>query len=690
MDARACNIIRFIDGTDKQFIIPVYQRPYSWKRANCEQLFKDLVAVYKNNYPSHFFGSLVYVEEDTGGVNEYIIIDGQQRITTVSILLLAIRNYLINNKLTSEKINTDKIIKSYITDEYAKEEKKLKLKLVEGDDDAYERLIENTVGEDTNYITTNYNFFYDEFNKMQLSEIEKLYEAITRLMVVNISLKPSNGDDPQLIFESLNSTGLALDEADKIRNYVLMGLSSKEQTKIYRKYWEKLEKSINKQDLSKFIRYYLAVKMRDLPKEDKLYFDFKKYRNNCVISIETLLNDMLEYSKYWVDIKTSKPSDPDYHGHIGRLMFLDVNTATPLIFDLLNAKEHNKITADELKESIKMIESYYVRRMVCGLPISSINKTFISTGSEVDKLVDKENANYFEAFKYSILSKSGKSRFPNDREFDEAFRRYELYNAKPSFRKYVLERLENSTTKERIAVFEQLDNGELTIEHVMPQTMTQEWKESLGDDWELVHNKYLHTIGNLTLTAYNSDYSNLSFKKKKEMPDKGIGFSKLSLNEDIKKNEVWTENEIKKHAEIMSLWAINIWSMPTSTYEGKTDEEWVELDDDYDFTNKVIKKLVFLGDELITTNVSDAYIKINANLFMLDPELYVQLDSRYITTDDKKLRSPYELSKSLYIETNMSSQAKINAIRRLMEQYQFDNSDIRFLVADKPSKFDVV
>ena len=230
----------------------------------------------------------------------------------------------------------------------------------------------------------------------------------------------------------------------------------------------------------------------------------------------------------------------------------------------------------------------------------------------------------------------------------------------------------------------------MTIEHVMPQTLTQEWKEALGDDWELVHNKYLHTIGNLTLTAYNSDYSNLSFKKKKEMPDKGIGFSKLSLNEDIKKNEVWTENEIKKHAEIMSLWAINIWSMPTSTYEGKTDEEWVELDDDYDFTNKVIKKLVFLGDELITTNVSDAYIKINANLFMLDPELYVQLDSRYITTDDKKLRSPYELSKSLYIETNMSFQAKINAIRRLMEQYQFDNSDIRFLVVYKPSKFDVV
>ncbi len=168
---------------------------------------------------------------------------------------------MINNKLTSEKINTNKITKSYITDEYAKEEKKLKLKLVEGDDAAYERLIENTVGEDTNYITTNYNFFYDELKKMQLTEIEKLYESITRLMVVNISLKPSNGDDPQLIFESLNSTGLALDEADKIRNYVLMGLSYKEQTKIYKKYWEVLEKSINKQDLSKFIRYYLAVKM---------------------------------------------------------------------------------------------------------------------------------------------------------------------------------------------------------------------------------------------------------------------------------------------------------------------------------------------------------------------------------------------------------------------------------------------
>ncbi len=398
---------------------------------------------------------------------------------------------------------------------------------------------------------------------------------------------------------------------------------------------------------------------------------------------------MLEYSKYWIDIKTSKSSDYDYHGHIGRLMLLDVNTATPLIFDLLNAKAHDKITADELKEAIKIIESYYVRRMICGLPIASVNKTFISTGSEVDKLVEKENANYFEAFKYSIISKSGKSRFPNDREFDDSFRRYELYNAKSSFRKYVLERLENSTTKERIAVFEQIDNGELTIEHVMPQTLTQEWKDTLGEDWELVHNKYLHTIGNLTLTAYNSDYCNLSFKRKKEMPDKGIDCSKLSLNEDIKKNDKWAEAEIKNHANILTSWALNIWSMPSSTYEGKTDEEWVELDDDYDFTNKVIKKLVFLGDEIVTTNVSDAYIKINANLFTLDPELFSQLDSRYISSDASKLRSPYELSKAIYIETNMSSQTKINAIRWLMEQYQFDNTDIRFLITEKSSKFDV-
>lgn len=686
MDARAYNIIRFLDGGDKKFIIPVYQRTYSWKIQNCEQLLKDLKAVYQNNYDSHFFGSIVYVEEDLGGCNEYIIVDGQQRITTVSILLLAIRNYLDNNNINANGINISKIMKAYLTDEYANDEKKLKLKLVQGDDEAYNRLIENENPIENNSITINYMFFYNQLEKMEPSEISKLYEAITKLMIVAVSLKPQNGDDPQLIFESLNSTGLDLQESDKIRNYVLMGLDSKRQENLYRKYWERIELLVGKQDMSKFIRYYLAIKTRELPKEDKLYFEFKKYKNNYDIAIENILEDVILYAQFYNEIIKCNPNDNGYKGAFGRLMHLEVNTSIPLLFDLLFAHKNDLLDNKGICEASQLIESYYVRRMICGLPISSLNRTFVSIGTEIEKYINEDNATYLDAFKFSILSRTGKSRFPNDHEFNNCFHSFELYNAKPAFKKYILEQLENSNSKERIAVEEQINSGTLTIEHVMPQTLTQEWKTYLGDTWELIYAKYLHTIGNLTLTAYNSDYSNLSFEKKKEKPENGFIYSKLFLNDFIKNAAIWNENTIIERAELLFFVAKNLWAMPVTNFCHKENEQWIDLDDEYDFTSKTIVKMVFLGDEISTNNISDAYNKINVQLYMLDPENYLNIKSKYISSNEDELRKPYKLSNSLFIETNLSSQSKVNEIRKLLKHFDLDPQDLSFLVKNKKEK----
>lgn len=382
MIAKEGYIVRFLDGSDKKFVIPVYQRPYSWKKSNCELLIKDLLEVYKRGYKSHFFGSIVYVENDIGGCNEYIIIDGQQRITTVSLLLLAIRNYITDNNLEIG-INTNKITTAYLTDEYADSAKKLKLKLVQGDDDAYDRLIEKTQPIANNNVTVNYNYFYEILTNLSNADIKGLYDAILKLMIVNISLNPHNGDDPQLIFESLNSTGLDLEEADKIRNYVLMKMSSSQQERIYKNYWEKLENKVSKEDINKFIRHYLAVKTRELSNENKLYFAFKSYREkNSTLLIEDILNDILIYADFYNKIKNAKISDKTHYlNTIARINKLEVNTVTPLLFDLFYAKNQGGLSEDEMSECVSVIESYIARRIICGLPTSALNKIFVGMGA---------------------------------------------------------------------------------------------------------------------------------------------------------------------------------------------------------------------------------------------------------------------------------------------------------------------
>lgn len=684
-------LTRLLEGEEKRFVIPVYQRPYSWKKSNCELLFKDLLnLLHRNDEATHFFGSIVYVVWNTGKWNEYIIIDGQQRITTVSLLLLAIRNYILEKQLDIA-IYPNQITR-YLIDEFTNREKKLKLKLVQGDDDAYDRLIEEAEPISNNNITVNYRYFYEVLSTLSKEEIEGLYSAIKKLIIVNISLDPHNGDDPQLIFESLNSTGLDLEEADKIRNYVLMKMPSLQQERIYKNYWGKLESKVSKEDINKFIRYYLAVKTRELANENRLYFAFKSYREkNNNLKIEDILGDMLIYADFYDKIRNSKISDKaSYLNIIARINKLEVNTVTPLLFDLLYAKQQSLLTKEELTESISIIESYIARRIICGLPASALNKIFVSMGAEIQRYIDKNGATFMDALKYSILSKTGKSRFPTDHDFAEKFITYELYNAKPNTRKYFLERLENYKNRERIAVEEQIDNGELTIEHIMPQTLTKEWKESLGDNWELIHSKYIDTVGNLTLTAYNSDYSNLSFNRKKNLADKGFDYSKLSLNAYIKTCNEWNEKQIVTRATKLYSWAEQIWQTPKTSFVPNVIEEWVTLDDELDFTNKTVVKIYLLGDEIACNNVTDAYNKVNETLYLLDPVLYANIENNYHSEKSSNLRSPYELSTTMFVETNLSSQHKINILRELFDSFKIDYSDLKFLVRPKQKNVEVL
>lgn len=690
MNAKEGLITRLLEGSDKKFIIPVYQRPYSWKKENCALLFQDLITTYQKGYDKHFFGGIVYVANDIGGVKEHIIIDGQQRITTVSILLLAIRNYITENKIETE-INTRKITNAFLSDEYADDDKKLKLKLVQGDDEAYDKLMNGQIPVEDNFVTANYNYFYNKLEDLSASELKGLYDSIMKLEVVNISLELVTGDDPQLIFESLNSTGVSLDEADKIRNYVLMNMKAKEQEKFYKKYWEELEKKVPRTDINKFIRYYLATKTFELANEKKLYFEFKHYKDEKQIGTEDLLIDMLMYADWYNMIKNAKSSAKDYRSVLYRLNKLEVNSCIPLLFNIMKAHYDKLIDEEELENAFLIVENYVVRRIVCGLATNQLNKVFVALGSEIKKYMEKDSISYFSAFAYAILVKSGKSRFPNNHDFADKFTGYELYNARPTIKKYFLERLENYGTKEKIAVEEQIDNGTLTIEHIMPQSINEDWKKALGENWELTHTKYKDTIGNLTLTAYNSDYSNLPFIKKRDMPDKGFIYSKLDLNKYLKVCDEWNEELIKNRAIELYKIAEQIWWLPETNYSPDEDEQWIYWDEDFEFTNMTITKIKFMGDEIITKDITDVYKKINLNLYDIDSVTYLSDKNKAPSTNSDDFRSAMEIASGIYIESNLSSSSKMNEIHKLAEIYELDSKDIQFLVKTKKKKvnFDI-
>lgn len=313
-------------------------------------------------------------------------------------------------------------------------------------------------------------------------------------------------------------------------------------------------------------------------------------------------------------------------------------------------------------------------------------------GAEIDKDIEEDGMSYYDAFKYEILKRSGKSRYPNDHDFEDKFMVYDLYNAKAAIKKYILERLENYGNMELVAVEQLINDGTLTIEHIMPQTLTDDWKDMLGEKWELVHSKYKDTVGNLTLTAYNSDYSNSPFKIKKAMPEKGFEFSKLSLNEFIKQCESWSETEIIERAKNLFKKAVKIWWIPDIQMpSGADNEEWFDWDEETDVTDKRIIQVTIMESVINTSDVTAAYKVIHKALYDMEPTMYHNGSFVWFSKYENKLRKPYQIGADAYIETNKSSQEKLNTIRIIAELCKMDSHDIRFLVQEKSSKpkFDV-
>lgn len=693
MKGSELRLIEYMEGSKKRFIIPVYQRNYDWKIENCKQLYDDLIQVIKNNSKTHFFGSIVSVYEPSGRNTEFLIIDGQQRLTTMSLLFLAMYNLLEEKIIISEDESLkDQIYEDFLVDKYQPQEKRMKLKPIKNDQKAFSKLFNSKDDyiKDSN-LTINYSYFYERIQKQEIT-IDELFDAICRLEIINITL--NNEDNPQLIFESLNSTGLDLSEGDKIRNYILMGLPKQKQDEYYEKYWNCIEKC-TKYDVSSFIRDYLSVKQLVIPSQKKVYINFKKYVEDSSLKIIEILEDLLSYAKRYNILLCGKTSSKELNSCINRLNRLETTVTRPFFLEVLRLYDENQINLNEVAEAFSITESYLFRRTICDLPTNALNKIFLLLNREIMRY-DGTDSNYIEKLKFALLSKKDRARFPNDDDFSLMFTEKPIYQMNSKNKIYILERLENFGTLEDKDIYRHYDEGEYSIEHIMPQHLTPAWIKELGDSYEEIHDTWLHRIANLTLTAYNSKYSNSTFVEKKTMKN-GFEDSGIRLNTYVSKKDKWTLAELRDRNDYLLKRALDIWAFPSTNYKPQEKQlDSYTLDDEASFlSGRQIAKFVYKGTEQPVVSWVEMYTKVLRALYLEDKTIITKIAlstddelSIHFSTNKRIFKKCDEIGDNVYVQTNTNTQSKLSVLNRLYKLYGMNPTDLVFYLRDSNDKED--
>lgn len=554
-------------NTSRQFIVPIFQRNYSWQKSQYEQLWFDILRASKfKEKQNHFIGSIVYIDMGTpaGRPQQLLLIDGQQRLTTISILLCAIKDYVQKFNLETKLINLAKIKNQFLYNSDEIDEDRYKLLLNVQDKETYIKLIDNTiftVNKPATNIIKCYEFFYgriEDFIK-QHGQIDEIYAGIFKLSLVSISLD-KDSDNPQMIFESMNSTGKDLSQTDLLRNYLLMDLTPEKQTRLYKTYWKPMEElfgeDIYKNDVNKFdyfIRDFLTLKSDTgyICKINNVYENFKRYYldNNC--EKFAVLKDLFTYAKYYACIDLLQENDDELKLYWQEFKKLDSHVVYPFLLKLYDDYNRQILIKEDFKKILQVVISYLWRRAICEIPTNSLSKTFATLYQAVDK------EDYVNSIIKAFVFKSSYKRFPSDYEVREKLQTKDIYHFR--LRKYLLEALENYYHKEPI----DLNTANYTIEHIMPQNIEHNlsWQQMLGEDWQEVHSLYLHTLGNLTITGYNAEMSNKSFVEKVN-DESGFKHSHLKLNESIDQCDVWNKKAIQRRTNILTDIILKIWKYP--------------------------------------------------------------------------------------------------------------------------------
>ena len=680
----------FMEGADKRFVIPVYQRKYDWRYENCRQLYDDLKKIVKDGRESHFFGSIVSAVVPNGNKIEYHIIDGQQRLTTVSLLLLAIRNLIAQGKVKPVEDKLDEqISQRFLISPWANAGDKIKLRPAKSDREALIKLF----GDEKDYdcssnLTINYQFFYDMVIKEEVT-VEDLYAAIGKLEIISITL--DKGDNAQIIFESLNATGLALSEGDKIRNYILMGLPAQVQTKYYDTYWEKIEKCTDN-NVSDFIRDYLSIKQKIISARGTIYKAFKNYAVS--LPIDALLTDLLRYARFFEKLLTCKSGlkEKKLDASLYRLMRLGIVVTRPFFMEVFRLHQEKELSIDDVLKIFLITENYLFRRNICEVPTNALNKIFLNLNNEI-RCYNHKADDYVSKFIYILLSKKWNHRFPDDNEFKASLAEKQVYWMRGNYKGYLFERLENYGTVETKDIYKYLDEGIYTIEHIMPQKLTLAWCDSLGEDAEEIHETWLHRLANLTLTGYNKSLGNKTFVEKRDMKEGGYKSSDLRMNQKIAAKQTWGLAELKERNDEMLELAMEIWKYPITNFTpSRKAYDSCTLDDEtFDLAGRGIARYSYLTIEHTVKNWTDMFEDLVKFFYQKDKSVLISLAykkkedtvlSIYVRNNESDLRSALKIDENLYIEKNTSTAVKISILRRIFALYKADPMDVVFYLKD--------
>lgn len=655
MQAKETKLQDIIEGT-KQYVIPLFQRTYSWTAKEWDALWKDIVELSEMENPrTHFIGSIVNMPTVSvpEGVAKYLLIDGQQRLTTIFIILTLLKNKA-NESQNQEFAN--EVNNTLLVNPYKKDGDYFKLMPTQIDRLSYQNLIRGIPNTTSNQITLAYNFFDNKLKQKEI-EPEKLMKIITSYFSV-VSIVLDVDDNPYLVFESLNAKGRPLTQADLIRNFIFMRIHVDQQELVYNEYWLPMQAALN-DDLTEYIRHFL-MKGGTMIKQGDIYYALKD--NVSAGNAIEYLKELNKYSVYYQRLKYPKTEpDSDLAKQFIRLNRIEVTTAYPLLLNFYHDYSNNKIKKEEFIAILKTLENYLIRRFVCSVPTNQLNKIFPIVYSAIEAKYSDDTVEGFKA----VLQSRG---YPKDNEFYLRFSEAKFYGAGDRLvkTKLILETLEESFSHKEIVEFQNL-----TIEHIMPQTLSVDWQEELGDNWEETHDLFLHTIGNLTLTAYNSELSNDKFSNKKNI----FNESHLELNNHFNGIQSWTRAEIEKRAELLAKSATEIWK-----YFGQDNASPTELQEVTGTTPVSLKILGQSFEVKSWRDVLEQTLNVVAKLESEKFEIIAHNFPRYVGKDKNKFRAIRELQNGYFIEVNLSASIIQKICYQAMETIELttDEWDVMF------------
>lgn len=674
-----------IEKNKRVFKIPVYQRNYDWSTRECEKLYSDIIEAF-NFQRKHFTGTIVYIIGDRVGspLTEDLIIDGQQRITTVMILIKALLDIAeeSNDSMVSE-------LKDLLFNRHCEEAHKLKLKPVKADNKQFKALMQN----DTETYDNNSNIIRNYFNFKKLIKkslgkgyyLSDILEGMKKLEIVEIVLDKSQGDDPQVIFESINSTGLILSLADKIRNFVLM--DDERQDELFERYWMPMEERIGNKTLAQFFITYLDFKVSEKISTENAYDQFTKYVKNNKITHEDLLKDLSRYSKYYAAF-IGKPNDYDYRikKYLSDFRAVDQSTLFIFLLNVFDDYENNTISLDTLLTILHFFRSYSVRRIISERSSNSLKGLYKTLYNRLFKeAINREK--YYETIYSFFATTNTKDKLVSDEEFYDSLIYKKLYTKKKAC-KFLLSAIENELSNEHL----KLEN--LTVEHILPQKENAVvWKREIGEDaYFEVYSKYLHTLGNLTVTGHNSELGTKSFAEKKKIIDE-YGKAK-NLNKTILQSSKWDEKAIVARAKKLANDALEIFSIEETDLIGKND--LLEGLQTYNLNNldsiggTTPDSFIFYGENVSVKNYSNMLSEVIRILYELDPRMLEDLAKNklkvtssnriYLSTDKSDMRRSREIGDSgIYYEVNLNASSVLSFIKALIEKYEMDTDEFEFV-----------